>query len=467
MLLSLPVSAALMALATLQGSKASGGRALEAGPGGEYAGVAQAVAGAQPGDTVRLLPGVHPGPLLVRTPRLTIMGSRAAVVDGGRRGTTITLAADSVTLEGFTVRASGRSMDRDDAAVKLERCVGCTVRGLAVRDPLHGIYLLESDAVTIEGNDILGAGDLGESARGNGIHLFNSSGNRLLRNRVRATRDGIYFSFAKGNLVRGNEVSRARYGLHYMYSDDNRFDGNVFTENAAGAAVMFSKRIVLRGNVFSRHIGYRAYGLLLHTGEDILAEGNRFEANLTALFLDGSVRNTYRGNLIAGNGIGIDLLASTELNTFTENVFRDNQTPVRKVLGAGENAWSLEGRGNDWGDPAVFDLDRDGIGDRPYRAGDPFLALAASRPALEVYGGTLAARALSWAEEAFPVFGVPRVVDSAPLARRRPAPSAAGGARPAIGLGLAALPPVLAVMLALALYGQRHWRRQAEPGETE
>jgi nitrous oxidase accessory protein NosD len=70
----------------------------------------------------------------------------------------------------------------------------------------------------------------------------------------------------------------------------------------------------------------------------------------------------------------------------------------------------------------VFDLDRDGIGDRPYSAGDPYLALAAARPALEVYGGTLAARALSWAEEAFPVFGVSRVVDSAPLAARRGRP---------------------------------------------
>ena len=159
---------------------------------------------------------------------------------------------------------------------------------------------------------------------------------------------------------------------------------------------------------------------MLQTGEDILAEENRFEANLTALFLDGSLRNTFHANLIAGNGVVIDLLASAEQNTFTANVFRDNRTSVRKVLGSGENAWSRDGRGNDWGDPAVFDLDRDGIGDRPYRAGDPFLTLAAARPALEVYGGTLAARALSWAEEAFPVFGVPRVVDSAPLAPRRP-----------------------------------------------
>lgn len=412
--------------------------------------VAEQLAAAQPGDTVRLAAGVHRGPLEIRARGVVVIGSVDAVVDGGRRGTVITVAADSVTLAGFVVRASGRSMDRDEAAVKLERCTGCVVRGLAVREPLHGIYLLESHVVTIEDNDITGSPDLSESARGNGIHLFNSTGNRLLRNRVRATRDGIYFSFASGNLVAANEVTRARYGLHYMYSDDNRFEDNVFSENAAGAAVMFSKRIVLRRNQFVRHVGYRAYGLLLQTGEDIVAEENRFEGNLTGLFLDGSVRNLFRGNLIAGNGIGIDLLASAEQNTFAENRFRQNRTPVRKVLGTGENGWSLDGRGNDWGDPAIFDLDRNGIGDRPYRAGDPFLTLAAARPALEVYQGTLAARALTWAEEAFPVFAVPRVVDSLPLA-----PGRADGA-PSPGLALAA---ALVVVVAVRV------RRRSITGE--
>ena len=417
--LSLPLAALTLALAGLPPGGAPTVRLLDGTAGRAYATAAAALEAARAGDTVRLGDGVHAGPLLVRVHRVTILGGVGAVVDGGRRGTTITVAADSVTLEGFTVRHSGRQMDQDDAAVKLARCTGCAVRRLVVREPLHGIYLLESHGIELEANDILGSEDLGESARGNGIHLFNSSGNRLVHNRVRATRDGIYFSFASGNLVVGNEVVGARYGLHYMYSDDNRFEDNTFAENAAGAAVMFSKRIVLRRNLFVRHIGYRAYGLLLQTGEDILAEENRFEANLTALFLDGSLRNTFRANRIEGNGIGIDLLASAEQNTFTENVFRDNRTSVRKVLGSGENAWAEDGRGNDWGDPAVFDLDRDGIGDRPYQAGDPFLTLAAARPALEVYGGTLAARALSWAEEAFPVFGIPRVVDSLPLVPRR------------------------------------------------
>jgi len=453
----LAVSSVLVALATMSAGQgtAAGQRVLEVGRGSAYRDASLALAAARPGDTVRLQPGEHAGPLVVRVSRVTVTGPRTAVVNGDRRGTAFTVAADSVTLDGFTVRASGRSMDRDDAAVKLERCTGCAVRGIAIRDPLHGVYLLESHDVTIEDNDILGAPDLIESARGNGIHLFNSTGNRLLRNRVRATRDGMYFSFASANLVAGNEVSRARYGLHYMYSDDNRFEDNVFVENAAGAAVMFSKRIELRRNLFARHVGYRAYGLLLHTGEDILAEGNRFEGNLTALHLDGSLRNTFRSNRLSGNGIGIDLMASAEQNTFTENVFRHNRTPVRKVLGAGENAWSLDGLGNDWGDPAVFDLDRDGIGDRPYRAGDPFLTLAASRPALEIYGGTLAARALSWAEEAFPVFGVPRVVDSLPIAPR----AAAGTFRPAM------VTPVFALTIALGIFGRRR-RRDTRQGEA-
>jgi nitrous oxidase accessory protein len=440
MLFLAPVLAALAALSALQATVDQD--------------VSRALATARAGDTVRLSPGVHAGPLVIRVPRVALVGPRTAVIDGGRRGTTITVAADSVRLDGFTVRASGRSMDRDDAAVKLERCIGCVVRGIAVRDPLHGIYLLESHDITLDNNDILGAPDLIESARGNGIHLFNSSGNRLVRNRVRSTRDGMYFSFASANLVAGNEVSGARYGLHYMYSDDNRFEDNVFFENAAGAAVMFSKRIELRRNVFARHVGYRAYGLLLHTGEDILAEGNRFDGNLTALHLDGSLRNTFRDNRLSGNGIGIDLMASSEQNSFTGNVFRHNRTPVRKVLGAGENAWSMDGRGNDWGDPAVFDLDRDGIGDRPYQAGDPFLALAASRPALEIYAGTPAARALSWAEEAFPVFGIPRVVDSLPIA---PAT-----ARPFDGR---VMTPVFALIAALGFFGMRR-RRDARREAT-
>jgi nitrous oxidase accessory protein len=374
-----------------------------------------AVASSAAGDTIRIGPGVHAGPLVVDRP-LTLIGEPGARIDGGRRGTVITVRADSVVVEGLAISGSGRSLDRDEAAIKLERCTGCRIGRNVITDPLHGIYLLESHGITIEGNTITGAADLAESVRGNGIHLFSSSRNRIASNRIRGTRDGIYFSFASGNAVVGNDVAEVRYGLHYMYSDDNAFDRNEFTRNAAGAAIMFSKRIAFRDNSFSRHVGYRAYGILLQTAEDVLAERNRIEGNLTGLFLDGAVRNVFRGNSISGNGIGIDLMASAEANRFSGNVIVDNRVAVRKVLGAGANEWDDGRRGNYWDDASVFDLDGDGLGDRPYRVGDTFTALASQRPALELFSGTLAARALGWAEEAFPVFEVPRVEDRRPLA---------------------------------------------------
>ncbi|HEU4647506.1 MAG TPA: nitrous oxide reductase family maturation protein NosD [Gemmatimonadales bacterium] len=388
-----------------------------AGTGAAFTTVGAALAAAAPGDTIRVGAG-HYREQIVIDRRIMLLGDPGAVLDGGRTGVVITVTADSAVVAGFTVRASGRSLERDEAAIKLVRVRGVRITDNVIEDPLHGIYLLESHGAVVARNRITGATDLAEASRGNGIHLFASTGNQLDGNIIRATRDGIYFSFASDNRVVGNDVRGVRYGLHYMYSDDNQFERNVFARNAAGAAIMFSKRIVLRENRFVDHVGYRAYGILLQTAEQVVAERNQIVGNLTGVFLDGATGDLFRGNLITGNGIGVDLLASAEDNTFTENVITDNRIAVRKVLGSGENAWSADGRGNFWGDPAIFDLDGDGIGDRPYRVGDAFATLAATRPALDLFTGTLAARALAWAEDAFPVFDTPRVSDPHPLVRR-------------------------------------------------
>lgn len=383
---------------------------------GSGATLADRLATARPGDTILVPAGVY-GERLIIDRRVVLIGASGAVIDGGGKGTVITIRADSVELHGLTVRGGGTSLNDDESAIKIVRCTGCRVVDTRIVDALHGVYLQEARDILLADNEIAGNHRLVESRRGNGIHLFSSTGNRIERNRIVGTRDGIYFSFASRNLIIDNDVQQTRYGLHYMYSDDNRFERNRFGHNAAGAAIMFSKRIILRDNVFAEHVGYRAYGVLLQTASEVLAERNRIEGNLTGLFLDGAIDNTFRANVIAGNGIGIDLLASAERNAFFDNAIFDNRTAVRNVLGVGENSWARDGRGNFWGDRDVFDLDGNGIGDRPYEAGDPFASLAASRPVLELFTGTPAAAALSWAERAFPVFDAPRVIDPSPLVR--------------------------------------------------
>jgi nitrous oxidase accessory protein len=395
--------------------KAAAFHALLVGPGRPYATPAAALQNARRGDTVFVAAGVYRGSLTVNQPTV-LLGEPGAILDGEHEGTVLTVDSDSVEVRGFIIRRGGRSLDRDDAAVKLVRCEGCRVEGLRIAASLHGIYLLESSGIAIVNNVITGDTTRAEAQRGNGIHLFHSTGIRVVHNNIAGTRDGIYFSFASDNDVEDNLVTGVRYGLHYMYSDDNRFFHNRFERNAAGAAVMFSKRITFRENVFARHAGYRAYGILLQTVENVTAEHNRIEMNLTGLFVDGVSASTFRENTISANGIGINLHES-ESNRFTGNVIVNNRDAVRRARGTGDDLWAVNGRGNYWGDRAVFDLDGDGVGDRPYRAGDPFAALAEPRPALGLFAGTLAARALSWAEEALPVFRISRVEDPAPLVR--------------------------------------------------
>jgi nitrous oxidase accessory protein len=373
-----------------------------------------ALAVARSGDTVRVPAGVHKGPFVIEH-SITLIGDAGAVLDGRGAGTVVTVLADSVTISSLRIVGSGMSLDRDEAALRLQGCAGCTVERLVLDRSLHGIYLADASGVRIVGNIITGDTALAEGQRGNGIHLYNSGANHIANNIIRGTRDGIYFSFASGNSVDSNTVTEVRYGLHYMYSNDNAFSGNTFRRNAAGGAIMFSDRIALEGNDFSDHTGTRAYGLLLQTTSEVVATGNRFSGNLIGLFIDNSTRTMLRDNAVVGNGIGVDLLPSSRDNTLVGNWFLGNRIPVRIARGSGRSIWAEGGRGNYWGSNAVFDLDGDGVGDRPYRVGDAFATLAQARPALELFAGTPAARALSWADEALPAFTILRVVDPSPL----------------------------------------------------
>ncbi len=431
---------------------AGGARTLTVAPGAEYAHPGRAIVAARAGDTIRVAAGTYAGPFEIDR-RLTLLGAAGAVLDGRGRGTVVTVDADSVEIRGFTVVRSGLSLNKDEAAIKLLRCTGCVVSGNTIESSLHGVYLLASHDVLLEGNRITGDPKLQEAWRGNGIHLYNSTYVELRANTIRTTRDGLYFSFTSHATAVGNDVSGVRYGLHYMYSDDNSFTDNRFTANAAGAAIMFSKRISFRSNTFSRHVGYRAYGILLQTAEDVTAERNVIEGNLTGLFLDGAIRNVFRANTISGNGVGIDMMASSEGNIFVDNVIAGNRTSARTILGAGGNAWSAEGRGNFWGGRATFDLDGDGVGDRPHRAGDPFASLAGVRPVLELWAGTPAARALAWAESAFPVFDFAAITDERPLAIR-PA-SAPVGATAALDRSRSMLTFAGMSLLGIAMYQAR------------
>ena len=116
--------------------------------------LAQAVAGAAPGDVLRLADGVYSGPVTIDRP-LTVIGPRGAVVDGGGVGSVITLAVPDIVLSGFTVTGSGNVNQDLDAGVKIvEGADRAQEKGLLVQGNMHGIDVHGGRDAHVVGNEI-------------------------------------------------------------------------------------------------------------------------------------------------------------------------------------------------------------------------------------------------------------------------------------------------------------------------
>src|SRR5262245_15526677 len=71
-----------------------------------------------PGDTIVLAAGTHHGPLRVARP-VVLRGEPGAVVDGGKRGSVIVVAASGAVIEDLELRGSGSDVTKVDAAIQV------------------------------------------------------------------------------------------------------------------------------------------------------------------------------------------------------------------------------------------------------------------------------------------------------------------------------------------------------------
>lgn len=382
-----------------------------------------------PADTIRLGPGIHPGPLVLAHPTV-VLGERGAVLRGTGRGSVLVIDAPGCVVRGLRIEGSGRNPDGPDAAV-LVRADSATLEDLVIRDMLFGVYLLESDGTVLRRLEILGPTGRAEGEMGDGVYLHHSRGVRAEGNTIAGVRDGIYFSYSDSAVMTDNHVSHVRFGLHYMFSHHNRFVRNVFTDNAAGAVLMNSNGVMVMDNVFAWNSGSRSFGLVLQTATEPEVRGNLFVGNGVGVFFDNVVAGDFEANVVAGNWLGLELFANSERTRVTGNTMLGNTFDAAGGRTAGAFQLCVAGRGNYWsaatgaGGGANYDLDGDGVLDVPHSASSPLAELAQSRGSLRLFLGSPAARALDWAERTFPVFDVAQVTDSCPLAAAPTAPALA------------------------------------------
>lgn len=366
---------------------------------------------ARPGERVEIRGGAYDGDLILDK-AIHLIGIGRPLLRGSGRGSVVRVRAAGVVIEGFDIDGrNGGELARDSSGIHVA-APRVTIRDCAIRGTLFGIYLRDSDDAVIDRNTIAGIAGRPAGEIGSGLHVWNSQRFTLRGNTITATRDGFYIQASSNGRVIGNRAADLRYGLHYMSSDDNLFEDNTFERSAAGAALMFSNRLTFRRNRFLRNRGFASVGLLLKTCEDVIAEDNLIADNARGIFLEGSRRNRFSRNVVAMSDMALVIYDSSRGNTFTGNLFVGNLTPL-----------SLSGRrtdtvfdGNYWSDHRVPDLDANGFADRPYRLSSVFDHLRGNLTAADLFSLSLAAMALSMAEQTFPVLDAVPVLDRRPLA---------------------------------------------------
>ena len=379
--------------------------------------VSQAVDQAAPGARITVMPGVYTEPerIVIRKP-LIVEGRPGAVLDGTESGQILEIHSDSVTIRGLTFRHVAPSYVEDRSAIKVEAAQHCDVSSNRFEDTFFGIYLANAGHCRVAENVLVGS-EARESASGNGIHLWYSTDVEITDNHIRGHRDGIYFEFVEDSQVTGNlSEDNLRYGLHFMFSDRCDYLSNRFRRNGAGVAVMYTQHVRMERNDFADNWGNASFGLLLKDITDSRLEDNRFLRNSTALWAEGANRLQVVGNEFRENGWAVKIMADTEDAEFTRNNFSANAFDLTTNS---RRTWSRFD-GNYWDEYGGYDLDRDGVGDVPFRPVRLFALLVEQNEPSLVLLRSFVSRLLDLAEAVLPLLTPESLADNEPAMRPVP-----------------------------------------------
>lgn len=390
------------------------GNTLIVSPEGPYTSIHSAIAAAENGDRIRVLPGVYREGNISVNKTVHIAGENWPVIDGENQFEIFTVTANGVVIEGLLLKNVGVSFIHDNAGIKLDSVSNCVIRNNKLYDNFFAIYLARSWDCLVENNEIISHATR-ETTSGNGIHLWYCKNITIRNNHISGHRDGIYFEFVQlGRITNNLSEHNLRYGLHFMFSDSCHYSGNTFRNNGAGVAVMYTHKVRMVDNLFEDNWGAASFGLLLKEITDSHIYKNTFYRNSIGLYSEASNRNLIERNNFVQNGWAVKLMANSMDNRFISNNFENNSFEV--ATNSRQNFSLFEG--NYWSGYRGYDLNRDGIGDVPYRPVSLFSYLVEQNPPGLILLRSFFIQILNMAEKIIPALTPETLIDQKPLMRR-------------------------------------------------
>lgn len=319
---------------------------------------------ALPGSVLRLPAGQYRGPATISKP-LTLEGQGKVIIDGGGKGTVLTIKSDKVTVRGLILRASGDSHDAIDGGIMAEGN-NLLIENNVVEDVLFGISLHKSNDSVVRGNRIRSR-PVDSADRGDGIRLWYSTGNRIENNDIAQIRD-ITVSNSPRNRYTGNTIRDSRRAFNFLFAHRSLIEGNRLEKNSTGIIALNSEGLIIRNNRILHAMDASGAGVALKETSAALIQGNEIVHCAHGIMADSPMnpinRIVFIDNIIAHNITGIYFYGAKGGHIAINNTFKSNLWPVT-IIGDGDpmnDIWW----GNSWDTYEGFDLDGDGFGDKPH-----------------------------------------------------------------------------------------------------
>ena len=380
----------------------------------EISTIKNAVQIAEDGDEIFIRKGIYKENDIEINKALTIYGEEGSVIDGQNLSGILHITSDNFVVKNLKLINVGVSYTKDYAAIKISRCKNFTIENIILDKIFFGILIEKSHYGKILNNKLSSIGK-NEANSGNGIHIWHCSNMEVAGNEIFGMRDGIYFGFVSDSKVHDNlSHDNIRYGLHFMFSNNDVYFNNEFRNNGAGVAVMFSKFIAMYQNKFRLNWGSASYGLLLKEIYDAEIYGNLFEENTIGIKGEGCTRINYRNNTFLRNGWAIKIAGACYKNIFEKNDFMHNSLDLAYNSKVNDNKFDT----NYWSEYSGYDLDKDGIGDVPYRPVKLFSYVVNRTPEALVLLRSLFVDIINFSEKVSPVFTPDNLMDNNPLMKR-------------------------------------------------
>ncbi len=276
----------------------------------DYESIQEAIDNANNGDTIIVRDGIYYENVEIDK-SVTLKsenGSANCIIDGSKRGNVITIKADKVVIEGFSIRNSGQEWWLIANGIKTK-----------IKSPYAGIFIV-SDCNVIKNNNV--------------------SNND----------DGIYLCYSSNNTITNNRVENNKYGIHLFNSNNNKLIGNTMVKNSIfidgwhlerfineidSTNTVNGKPVYYWKNKTGGKVPEDAGEVILVNCKNVLVENQELSNGSVGIEVAYSSGITIRKNIISNNDDGIYLRYSSNNTIDSNNIISNNWSGI--YLGSGSD----------------------------------------------------------------------------------------------------------------------------------